>query len=276
MAKDGSSTKIVIHPGQQKARALAKVILPTQRFGKLVVLEYGGVNKHHQKVYLCQCDCGKQYPVRAYDLRSGKTTHCGCDWRKNPRTRDLIGKRFGKLVVVERLGTEHGAFFNRMLWRCNCDCGNVYDTWTSRLTSHEVMSCGCARRETIASVRAKIKSKNRLPSGLASLHNLLYCYKYGARRRKLAWLLTDAEAKVLFDSPCRYCDEPPFNKHTGSKAPEPYVYTGIDRRDNTLGYTKDNSVPCCKICNRAKLTMTEDEFRAWIKRVHRHFVEGES
>lgn len=49
-----------------------------------------------------------------------------------------------------------------------------------------------------------------------------------------------------------------------------YYYTGLDREDNTLGYLYSNLVPCCKVCNRAKSTMTRAEFLTWIGRAHLH------
>ena len=42
---------------------------------------------------------------------------------------------------------------------------------------------------------------------------------------------------------------------------------GIDRKDNDLCYTLANSVPCCKLCNRAKLTQTYEEFQSYLQRV---------
>jgi hypothetical protein len=48
--------------------------------------------------------------------------------------------------------------------------------------------------------------------------------------------------------------------------------SGIDRRDNELGYTVTNSVPCCPACNVAKAKMNEAEFRAWIIAVHANYV----
>jgi hypothetical protein len=37
-----------------------------------------------------------------------------------------------------------------------------------------------------------------------------------------------------------------------------YVYNGIDRLDNTKGYTIDNIVPCCYKCNVLKKDFTID------------------
>jgi hypothetical protein len=52
----------------------------------------------------------------------------------------------------------------------------------------------------------------------------------------------------------------------------PYAYNGLDRIKNAEGYTFENVVSCCYICNRAKSTMTQEEFLAWISRVHTHRI----
>lgn len=46
-----------------------------------------------------------------------------------------------------------------------------------------------------------------------------------------------------------------------------YVFNGLDRVDNKVGYTLDNVVPACKICNHAKVDMSYDEFMEWVARV---------
>ena len=50
---------------------------------------------------------------------------------------DLVGKRFGKLVVVGRTDCA---------WKCICDCGKETEVATSHLTSGKTKSCGCGRR----------------------------------------------------------------------------------------------------------------------------------
>lgn len=52
--------------------------LTGQRFGRLLVIEETGRNKHNAVMWLCRCDCGTEKAVRAYGLRSGKTRSCGC------------------------------------------------------------------------------------------------------------------------------------------------------------------------------------------------------
>ena len=41
------------------------------------------------------------------------------------------------------------------------------------------------------------------------------------------------------------------------------LYSGIDRIDSNDNYTKENSVPCCRICNYAKSNMDVNDFQEW-------------
>ena len=54
---------------------------------------------------------------------------------------DLIGKRFGKLTVVEKLGTNR---HRAMMWRCVCDCRGQTKAQTGDLSRGKVRSCGCS------------------------------------------------------------------------------------------------------------------------------------
>ena len=50
----------------------------------------------------------------------------------------IIGKRFGKLVVVELDHVNNGTY-----WRCKCDCGREKIIRRGQLTSGDTISCGC-------------------------------------------------------------------------------------------------------------------------------------
>lgn len=61
---------------------------------------------------------------------------------------DLIGQRFGKLVVVEYAGTKTYANGNKFsLWLCKCDCGGTKIAIGANLKRGTVTSCGCAVKE---------------------------------------------------------------------------------------------------------------------------------
>lgn len=55
---------------------------------------------------------------------------------------DLIGKRFGRLVVISYKGVE-----KETVWLCRCDCGKEVAVIHSRLTGGKTTSCGCKQDE---------------------------------------------------------------------------------------------------------------------------------
>ena len=54
--------------------------------------------------------------------------------------RDLISKRFGRLIVESFAGVDIRGSCH---WNCICDCGNVSTVCGGNLTSGHTMSCGC-------------------------------------------------------------------------------------------------------------------------------------
>jgi hypothetical protein len=59
--------------------------------------------------------------------------------RKSP---NILGERFGRLVVTELLATSP-----RTRWRAACDCGNTWEGLGSQLTTGHTQSCGCSRAD---------------------------------------------------------------------------------------------------------------------------------
>ena len=53
-------------------------------------------------------------------------------------SKDLIGKRFGKLLVKEKLELN---YHREMEWLCVCDCGNEYVSTSNRLMSGKTTQC---------------------------------------------------------------------------------------------------------------------------------------
>lgn len=54
---------------------------------------------------------------------------------------DLTGKRFGKLEVAERAGTDQKT--RNPIWRCICDCGKETYVTGDNLRRGNTKSCGC-------------------------------------------------------------------------------------------------------------------------------------
>lgn len=111
--------------------------LAGQRFGKLTVIKRAENNKSGAAMWMCRCDCGNEKVTSGGALRSGFTKSCGCI-----TAIDLIGQRFGKLVVREREKNTHG----NTMWRCLCDCGNETIVSGSNLQTGHIKSCGCTKK----------------------------------------------------------------------------------------------------------------------------------
>lgn len=62
-----------------------------------------------------------------------------------PAGLDLTGKRFGRLIAIERADKRHG----KVTWRCLCDCGNETTVIGSQLKSGRTKSCGCGAPQTL-------------------------------------------------------------------------------------------------------------------------------
>ena len=73
------------------------------KFGRLTVLEKAGTDGK-SSYWKCKCDCGTILKVVRYDLVSGHTQSCGCLQKERTsdasRRDDVIGKKFGKLIVL--------------------------------------------------------------------------------------------------------------------------------------------------------------------------------
>lgn len=70
------------------------------------------------------------------------------------KANDLTGKRFGRLLVVERADNDSKG---NTMWECVCDCGNIITTHGYCLTGGTAKSCGCTRKEKISKFNTETK-----------------------------------------------------------------------------------------------------------------------
>ena len=117
--------------------------LSNRCFGKLSVIKIANPNRKINKLWECKCKCGKIVLVPQSNLTSGHTKSCGCYRYEYGLTHhsDLIGQKFGRLLVVKR---------DNRKWLCKCDCGNELLVSTSNLRRKNTTSCGCYWKERIS------------------------------------------------------------------------------------------------------------------------------
>ena len=58
--------------------------------------------------------------------------------------KNLVGKQFGRLTVIERAGKDK---FRHVIWKCKCECGNYINIVGYSLERGQTTSCGCYRKE---------------------------------------------------------------------------------------------------------------------------------
>lgn len=182
------------------------------------------------------------------------------------KQQDLTGKRFGLLTVIQKTESRTYGKTKKRRWICLCDCGSKSEKDTGSLTSGRHVSCGCQKIRA-ASENSR-KSRYKVRKETASFNVMKGSYKRGAAIRGVEWALSDEDTKKLFNGNCFYCGSVPSNNYKTTYYN--MKYSGIDRIDNTLGYTVSNTVSCCKICNHAKHTMSQNNFIDWILMAAKH------
>ena len=85
-------------------------------------------------------------------------------------------------------------------------------------------------------------------------------YQYGAQKRNLVFEIEKEFFYEFIKNKCEYCG---MIGH--------YGWNGIDRSDNNKGYTMDNIVPCCSMCNKIKRKYTVDEFINFCKNISNNY-----
>ena len=168
---------------------------------------------------------------------------------------NLVGKKFNRLLPITYMGNSK--------WRCQCDCGNIVAVSTYNIEHGRVQSCGCLLKE----IAGKLSKK---PPGVAAAHQVFCAYRKSASNRGYEFSITENRIMELIKEPCRYCGTKPHNIQKNKYGNGDFIYNGIDRIDNNLGYTKDNVVPCCKICNRMKGSSSVAEFLGRVDAIYKN------
>lgn len=173
---------------------------------------------------------------------------------------EYTGRRYGRLIIQ----SVDYSNSRKPIALCLCDCGNNKLLSLNSIRKGSTTSCGCYRKEI-----RKTQKYNSLPEGDAMRNGLIHDYRYNAISRGLVFDLNAEECEALFKGSCHYCGcKPSREKKRGNSIP--YLYNGIDRKDNTLGYFPENVVSCCTMCNFKKGNQSYDEFVYWVSKVYNH------
>lgn len=136
---------------------------------------------------------------------------------------ELAGKRYGRLLVIERTGKRNGS------WLCKCDCGNIVALPASDFTKGGQVACGCMagkgnRKHGMWNTTFYGRwdsMKRRCTDPKVSQY-----FRYGGRGIKCEWDTFEDFKRDMYDS---YLEHRANNKNTS-----------IERIDNNGNYCKEN------------------------------------
>jgi hypothetical protein len=94
------------------------------------------------------------------------------------RIKDLTGMQFGRLTVLEFVGTQDDRY-HWSLWRCICDpklggCGNIKIVKGRCLISNDTRSCGCLKggpvKNEVGNIYGSLRVIRRIEKGYPPQH----------------------------------------------------------------------------------------------------------
>lgn len=228
---------------------------------------------------------------------------------------DLVGKKFGSLTVVRRVGSNK---YGHTLWLTRCDCGRDFEISGSdikrrkfhrcnsclhkpvdltgkrfgsfivlfmRTGIHGAQTCLCrcdCGKETDVYATNLLKGtisacgcKHPLPKGEAAFNVYFSRLKGRSRDQSFQFLLSKEQVKFLTGQPCFYCGSEPSQLLRNPNGNGGFRYNGLDRVDILKGYSIDNVVPCCGTCNHAKASLSIDEFKNLICKIYQNWAGRE-
>lgn len=234
-----------------------KQLLGNRVIKETVYRDSAGRKKGTTFTCMCPNDCGNTVSI---DKRSRTNTTCvSCAAKVSMNNKHLHKKLnwttvshdiksitnpkvLNKKDILLRVEKTKDSTHTRYVFQCRKDMGdgNICGNEFKHLDADTCKSCS-----------QKLKPYERTYNRLKVKHNK-------------RWNTSIMEYKEFFNIclnqlDCHYCEKPLPKRAVFNNKPGSHAFF-IDRKDNDSGYTKENSVPCCSVCNTTKgANLTYDE-----------------
>lgn len=168
-----------------------------------------------------------------------------------------VGDTYTRLTVIEEPFSKRNASGTcKRFVKCQCSCGAIKVVSLNSLRMKSTKSCGCLNIER--------SSRKRLSDSDRVKNSLIQEYNNSATQRGLVYNLNETFLSSSVKMDCHYCGKPPSKPH---RKCETFLYNGLDRVDNNIGYTESNVVPCCYICNKMKGELPVEDFLEHLNKI---------
>lgn len=137
---------------------------------------------------------------------------------------------------IEIKQCKSGSIYKTYIFEC-IDCGDDIKSQQSKLKIHSGKCKKCTQRK---------RPYEHILSELFQTRN--------KKNKHEVEIIYEEFIEIIKDSKCHYCNKILiFNLYSRDENLKPVSKAyQLDRKDNDLGYTKENVVPCCWNCNRLK------------------------
>jgi len=119
---------------------------------------------------------------------------------------NLVGRRYGKLTVVELLGSDAQG---QRQWRCRCDCGGTRIVTTGNLNAGRTTNCGCKKSpdltgQVFGRLTVLGRSDKRVSRGQRTVPTWRCRCECGAIVNKATDILTNDDVSMCSDCAKKY------------------------------------------------------------------------
>lgn len=123
-----------------------------EKINNWTMLGFKKFDKQGEPMWIARCNCENQtVDIRRLSSfkRFGKCGKC-VNREKTEKTKlERIGKKYGKLTIVDYYGYRNDVVTKSPFWIAKCDCGSEKDIIATfhDIKNKRVLSCGCLQRE---------------------------------------------------------------------------------------------------------------------------------
>lgn len=224
-------------------------------------------HKDGSSIWKARCDCGKIFTLSAGRINTIKS--CGCMKPEWATAREWAGKTIKGFKVIEATGNVDNNGY--LCWMVECEFCKQKKEYPSYYLKRRVLSCDC---DKWGNEYAEKIGRKSLPNKQSHVNTIYRHYERAAKDRNLSFEISKEDFRSLIEKECFYCGKEPEIHYTSKNLRGKYKWNGVDRVDNTKGYSLSNCVPCCKQCNFSKRDLKQEEFLKWIEAVYKHSLES--